>query len=201
MPLEQKNPQKLLNFSNHRPIPSSESIVVKKEEQDYDGMLHSLYNISDSEWSLDDDRPKKKGIKVQKRVEKKKIPNNYNGRLNYVSEAKPKGGSELFSTQRTAIPTETDAFELDLAGKDSFRYKTPQSRNIFTSNASTEPTRIFCEICHAVVRSSISYVRLGFWQQLFQSWQCCNGEKANSYEVVHSCPNCNIELERVNCRI
>ena len=67
MPSEEKNPKKLLNFSNHsnhRTIPSSNSMVVKTEEQDYDGMLHTLYDISDGELCLEDDVPKEKPIKI-----------------------------------------------------------------------------------------------------------------------------------------
>ena len=142
MPLEKGHSSKFLNFSNHSSTPSEASVVVKNNDNDYDGMLTSLFDYSDSEISLcswvESDSKKATIIAVPygKLTPDSNVatfatgipPENLLG-----NTLKKSTSGELFQTQKTTMPTEADAFEIDLSAPDPMFYEPEVSHSIFTT--------------------------------------------------------------------
>jgi hypothetical protein len=103
--------------------------------------------------------------------------------------------------QRTTMPTEGDIFELDLTTNrgDTSTPITPPNMHIFTASFGIAPTRIYCSVCRESGPSMVSLLKPSWWQTLWSSWNCCAPQTQAWREVLHSCPRCGEEIERVNC--
>ena len=209
MPLEKGHSSKLLNFSNHSSTPSeASSVVVKNNDNDYDGMLTSLFDYSDSEISLCSwaESDSKKATIVAVPYGKMSPDANVATFANILpvdklADTQKTGSGELFQTQKTTMPTEADAFEIDLSAPDPMFYEPEVSHSIFSTKQATEPTRIYCDKCDEAVNTAVSLAKQSLWREILNSWNCCSNPFGSEQEVIHSCPRCGDELRRVNCRL
>ena len=209
MPLEKGHSSKLLNFSNHSSTPSqASSVVVNNNDNDYDGMLTSLFDYSDSEISLASwaESDSKKATIVAVPYGKLSPDPNVATFANILPTEKQlslqkSGSGELYQTQKTTMPTEADAFEIDLSAPDPMFYEPEVSHSIFSTKQATEPTRIYCDKCDEAVNTAVSLAKRPLWREILNSMNCCSNPFGHEQEVIHSCPRCGDELRRVNCRL
>jgi hypothetical protein len=96
------------------------------------------------------------------------------------------------------LPTEGDeVFELELNNE---MIRSSSGKQTFNSEIGAFPCRIYCPECRSSVISSIEVRAGSFWQEFFNGMRCCNNKTATKV-IIHNCPRCGEELERVSCEL
>jgi hypothetical protein len=180
----------------------NESRVVGNDSNDYDNMLASIFDISESEIlsSFDDSNEKKATVIAEPHAIGTPDPQlaTFNKRNTFNPE-KPLHETSEITVDRPTMPTEADAYEVDLTytpnDPDLFVYEAQVHKNLFSKAVGTTSSRIYCNRCRCAVMSQVGAVKRSFWSDLFAGIRCCtNPSVIIQQELVHSCSRCGNEL-------